>query len=129
MSTMERKILDSKNHRYPFTVPDGYFENLTARIMEQLPEEPQEEAKESTKLVNIQRGKQRRHWLGIISIAASFTLLAIVTLKFLPLSTSNTNTVELTAEYTDDDYNEDLLTYTMADHIDVYDYLSGDNDE
>lgn len=124
---MEKKILDVQGDRYPFTVPDGYFENLTARIMQQIPQEKEENKR--AKVVDIRQGHRRRTWFSVVSVAASFALIAAVTLKFLPQPVNHTHGTELTAEYTDDDYNEDLLTYTMADHIDVYDYLSGEMEE
>lgn len=145
MSTMDRRILNPHGDRYPFAIPDGYFDNLTARIMNQIPadestdamstgteptaRESLAQAPRKAKLISLQQTKRRALWLRGLSIAASLILMAVVSMKFLPLSTTKTSTGELTAEYTEEDYNEDLLTYTMADHIDVYDYLSNGSDD
>jgi len=63
--------------------------------------------------------------VSVISIAASLVLIATIALRFLPKPTTvEDQTNELTAEYISDDYNEQLMTYTMADNMDVYYYLS-----
>ena len=134
MSTKDERILFPGDGRYPFRVSDEYFENLTARIMDRIPEDKGNDSHESVgekngelpkaQLINIGRKRNQNVWIRTISIAASLALLAVVTLKFIPTDTTKTNTEELTAEYTDDDYNEDLMTYTMADNMAVYEYLS-----
>ena len=133
MSTKDERILTANGNRYPFKVPEGYFDNLTARIMERvdgaeqnIPTEKMEFASEKKAImIDINKGHRRNLWISIVSIAASLVLIAVIALKFLPLSTSNTHIEELTAEYTEEDYNEDLMSYTMADNIAVYSYLSG----
>ena len=141
MSNKENRILKPNGGRYPFRAPsDEYFENLTARIMERIPDETltehvEEQPKaETARLVNINRGERlnqlrtrRRNslWVSVISIAASLVLIATIALRFLPKPTTvEDQTNELTNEYISDDYNEQLMTYTMADNMDVYYYLS-----
>lgn len=127
MSTQDGKILNPNGGRYPFKVSDEYFENLTARIMERIPEETT--LQKETKVQDSNRGRRRMLWIGIVSAAASLALIITVALKFFPVSTSSATVDELTAEYTDDDYNKELMSYVMADNMAVYDYLSGDMDE
>ena len=150
MSTKEQRILTPEGGRYPFKVSDEYFDNLTARIMEQIPEEDEatvasdhsEQVERKAKVISIRQQRRRNLWIRNLSIAASFLLIATVALKFIPNPFTSTGaSSELTAEYTDKDggfsqemfgneYNEDLMTYTMVDNMDVYDYLSyGDMDE
>ena len=126
MSKKDSRILNQQSGRYPFRVSEEYFDNLTARIMEQIPEEDAP-AKDATQ-VDINRKRRIYRWISVAS-AASFVLIAAVTLKFIPLSTSTAKMEELVTEYTEDDYNEDLLTYTMADGMSVYGYLSGEDEE
>lgn len=150
MSTKDKRILNPDGGRYPFKVSDEYFDNLTARIMERIPEEteaeqasnaPKQEEKRA-QIISIRQHRRRNLWISTISIAASFLLIATIALKFIPNpSTSTEQTKELTAEYTDkdgddaldlfgDNYNADLMTYTMVNQMDVYYYLSsGDMDE
>ena len=127
MSNKDSRILGQQSGRYPFRVSEEYFDNLTARIMEQIPEE--DASTNNAALVGINRKRRTYRWISIASIAASFALIVAVTLQFIPLSTSTASVEELTAEYTDDDYDEDMMTYMMADGIAVYGYLSGDNIE
>ena len=127
MSKKDSRILSQQSGKYPFRVSEKYFDNLTARIMEQIPEE--DVSTQSVAVVDINGKRRNYRWISIASIAASFILVVAVTLKFIPLSTSSANIDELTAEYTEDDYNEDLMTYTMADGMAVYGFLSGDHEE
>ncbi|MBR1521727.1 MAG: hypothetical protein IJ635_10895 [Bacteroidaceae bacterium] len=121
MSTKDSRILSQNGGRYPFKVSDEYFDNLTARIMEQIPEE--DVSDKNTKVLDINKNRRRNLWISVVSIAASLALIVTVALNVLPTTTQNVE--EMRAEYTDDDYNEDLMTYTMADNMAVYDYLSG----
>lgn len=127
MSNKDSRILNQQSGRYPFRVSEEYFDNLTARIMEQIPEE--EASTTSVTVVNINRKRRTYRWISIASIAASFVLVAVVALKLISTTTSPTKMEEQVAEYTEDDYNEDLMTYTMADGMTVYGYLSGDMEE
>lgn len=142
MSTKNNRILNPDGGRYPFKVSDEYFDNLTARIMQQIPEENAQEEKSemeikedvserNKKIIDMRQHLRRKRWLSIVSIAASLVLIATVALKFISTSTTHEQPVnEQVAAYTDDDYNEDLMTYTMVDNMDVYYYLaSGDMDE
>ena len=142
MSTKNNRILNPDGGRYPFKVSDEYFDNLTARIMKQIPEENaqngisgkeiQEEVSErNKKIIDLRQRRFRNRWISVVSIAASLVLIATVALKFIPTSTTQDQPVnEQVATYTDEDYNEDLMTYTMVDNMDVYYYLaSGDMDE
>lgn len=128
MSNKENRILNPNGGRYPFkAASDEYFENLTARIMERIPDDniAEQDSDKTTKLIDIRRARRRNLWVSAISIAASLILIATIALKFLPKPTTATEqTNELTAEYTNDDYNEALMTYTMVDNMDVYCYLS-----
>ena len=106
--------------------------------MEQIPEESRvspvnslkqnDASDQSTKIIDINdKGRHHNLWISAISIAASLVLIVTVALKFIPISTSSNIPDELTSEYTDDDYNEDLMTYTMVDNMDVYYYLASED--
>ncbi|MCH5175318.1 MAG: hypothetical protein J1F40_05485 [Prevotellaceae bacterium] len=126
MSKKDNRILSQQGGRYPFHVSEEYFDNLTARIMAQIPED--DAAATNANVVSINRKRHTYRWISIVSVAASLVLIVAVTLKFIPLATSNSDMDEF-AEYVEDDYNEDLMTYTMADGMAVYGYLSGENME
>lgn len=146
MSTKDKRILSPNGGRYPFKVSDEYFDHLTARIMKRIDTEKSEEHEKTEKLSQYQLAKvphpvskqaqivdismrHRNQWLKITSIAASLLLITIVTTKFVSSSYTSATPKTLTTEYTDDDYNEELMSYTMADNIAVYDYLSNYEEE
>ena len=125
MSTKNRILNADGKGNYPFKVPEGYFDHLTTRIMEQIPEE-EVVADKGAHVIQMSKSR-KKWWIGAVSAAASIVLIVTLALKFVP--TTATNMDELRAEYTDEDYNEDLLTYVMADNMAVYDYLSGMSEE
>ena len=137
MSTKNNRILAPEGGRYPFKVSDEYFDSLTARIMEQIDSVEQEisEKKEevpaqSTKLCDIHKNRRRNLWISTISIAASLVLIATVALKFIPMPSSTPveqQKAETNVQYTPENYNEDLMNYTMVDNVDVYYYLSSED--
>lgn len=147
MSTKDNRILNTNGGRYPFKVSDEYFDNLTARIMEQIDaEETSTESclkaelkvaetktseftpEKNTQFIGINKHRRRNLWISAISIAASLVLIVTIALKFIPKpATSTEQTEDMVAEYTYDNYNEDLMTYTMVDNMDVYYYLSADD--
>ena len=95
MSTKNNRILASGGSRYPFKVSDEYFDNLTARIMEQIdsveqdvPENVETVTPHSAKLFSIHKNRRRNLWISTISVAASLVLIATVALKFIPMPSS-----------------------------------------
>lgn len=129
MSTQDIRISDKTKKPYPFKVSDEYFDNLTARIMEQIPDESVNKNETFAPIANESR-KSIRWWLKGASIAASLILIATVAIRLI--DTKETAEPQPTAsnEYvTDDEYNEALMTYSMADNFDVYYYLEGDTEE
>lgn len=148
MSTKDNRILSPSGGRYPFKVSDEYFDNLTARIMERIDAEEASTAsclkaelkvaennasesvlEKNTQFIGINKNRRRNLWISAISIAASLVLIVTVALKFIPKPASSTEqTDDMVAEFTAyDNYNEDLMTYTMVDNMDVYYYLSAED--
>ena len=108
----------------PMRVPEGYFDNLTQRIMEQLPEVEET----ATKTVSLTPQKRTR-WIGWTVAAAACIALAVL---FVPKlwNSGTTLTGEETAQNNleniyDEQYEEQMLEYAMVDNTDVYAYLSG----
>ena len=137
MSTKNNRILAPEGGRYHFKVSDEYFDSLTARIMEQIDsveqeisEKNEEVPAQSTKLFDIHKNRRRNLWISTISIAASLVLIATVALKFIPMPSSTPveqQKAETNVQYTPENYNEDLMNYTMVDNVDVYYYLSSED--
>ena len=61
----EENNLDRLKGTNPFTVPEGYMEGLTERIMSQLPEKPEERAKRISLMDRV------RPWLYICLLYTS----------------------------------------------------------
>lgn len=142
MSTKDKRISFEEKGKYPFFTPEGYFDDLTARIMKQIPEA--DTAISSSKVIgingtrNTESAEHKIHashtlmlkngnlWKNITSIAASLILIAMVAAKLIatpdaPKQENQENTHYVSTE----EYNEDLMNYAMTDNMDVYCYLSG----
>ena len=112
---IEDKNIESRfGGKSPFTVPEGYFDNLTARVMNNLPQQ--------TKVVEL-KPKKHNYWKEIATVAAACVAGVVV---FLNVHT--TNDVKLTADNQqvvyDEQYQQDMMEYAMIDANDVYTYLS-----
>ncbi len=119
--------LDQLKNRNPFSVPDGYFEGLTSRIMQELPEK--EDVVQPKRISMMDRV---RPWLymaaifaglglffkGIVSIDTSVTApkeLLLVKSDFTPAALSG---VQLTEDEEYLEYLEDRYTeYLVADQL------------
>lgn len=64
----EENNLDRLKGTNPFTVPEGYMEGLTERIMSQLPEKPEERAKRISLMDRV------RPWLYMAAVFAGLGL-------------------------------------------------------
>ncbi len=139
MSIMDKKILNESGAEYPFKVPEGYFDNLTARIMDAIPEDDTETEKNNN-IISINANKKtetgglekKRTWTKVLKIAASLAIVAAVSFKLIPFLTDNsvdTNSQIASADYFEEDqYSQDFMKYTMVDNSDIYDYLAGYED-
>lgn len=127
---MKQFDINNQSKRNPFTVPDGYFENLTARVMMNIPEMEAEE-KESenhAKIVSMGPRKSSRKWMGW-SIAAAACIAVAALFITIPKDSNGVGErrmaqTETSATY-DSEYQEEMLEYAMVDNTDIYSYLSG----
>ncbi len=100
----------------PFRVPEGYFENLTERVMACLPEAEMQATMSVTR---------KWHWLSVYGVAAALLL------AFLPYAAlrydNGTTGAQLSqnalsgASTAEEDV---LLDYLMTDNIYIYDYAT-----
>ena len=107
--------------RHPFTVPDGYFDNLAERVMQQIPTD----APRKRSLV-----KTLRPWL----YAAACIVLLVGSIVFVSTyrteesqqlkTANNNNSNEIVVA--SDNYIDDMADYTMVDNDDIYLYLAAD---
>jgi len=118
----EKHIIDRCGKKNPFTVPEGYFDNLTARVMENIPAN-------ETKVISI-APKRKGSWMQWSGLVAACMIGALVCVNVFNKSNhddgsqlmSKATTVE---ESYDTSYEEEALNYAMVDYNDVYTYLSG----
>ena len=113
---------DDEPHSLPFKVPEDYFDKLTERVMEQIPENDQI----SNKKVN----KIRR--LFPYAAAASVVAVAIGIGAYLKFSESKLPVQEQTQKAQVAQTNnekqaiEEVADYIMYDDNDLYAYISGE---
>ena len=113
-------------NRTPFTVPEGYFDNLTQRVMANIPTE-------ETKIVNINNGREKSHWKQWTALVAACMAGALVCVNIANHTTSESTTSQLLSNATaqtqtydeQQQYNQEVLDYAMVDQNDIYNYLSG----
>lgn len=112
-----RNQFGAENH---FQVPEGYFDNLAASVMQHIPDD-------QAKIVKMQTPAWRRHIVAISAAAAS--VAAAVCLVFVLESNPAHSPSHLAAQHTtmqQDNSNIDaMVNYTMLDNDDMYAYLSG----
>ena len=116
----EEDYLNSKlGKNNPFTVPEGYFEQLTAQVMEKLPEKPV--AKKAVI-------KRLRPWLyaaacvciGVFIAGIAFNNNNDEVRKQMQMATAEQEYVE---SYYSDSYIDEEADYAMVDNQDIYAYL------
>ena len=127
---MKQFDINNQSKRNPFTVPDGYFENLTARVMMNIPEvEAEEKESEShAKIVSMEPRKSSRKWMGW-SIAAAACIAVAALFITIPNNSNGVREMRMaqteTSSMYDSEYQEEMLEYAMVDNTDIYSYLSG----
>ena len=114
----EQNNLDRFKGKNPFTVPDGYMEDLTANIMSRLPEKPQVEVKKISMM------DRMRPWLYMAAVVAGLGLFfkAIVGIDGDQSKTDTllvqSNDASATISAIQDAENEEYLEYLEAQYTD-----------
>ena len=112
-----RNQFGAENH---FQVPEGYFDDLAASVMQHIPDD-------QAKIIKMQTPAWRRHIVAISAAAAS--VAAAVCLVFVLESNPAHSPSHLAAQHTtmqQDNSNIDaMVNYTMIDNDDMYAYMSG----
>lgn len=92
-------MLEDKNKKNPFSVPENYFQNFNAEILNNLPE------KEVNKKKNTPLWKTVSGW---VAVAAAITGLAFVGMHYMDNGTSKSGAKIIDANYASDDNAEAL---------------------
>ena len=116
--------LDTLSKSNPFTVPEGYFDNLTQRVMANIDAQSQEN-------VVVLKPTKHTHWKvwasGIAACAVGALLCINLIDKEQPTIQKTAmlnNHIEESYSY-DEQYQKEVMDYAMVDYNDVYNYLSG----
>jgi hypothetical protein len=132
MNYEEKEIKERFGQVNPFRVPDGYFDQLTERVMSQLPE--REQTAEHVSLSS-SRPKSRlvalRPWMyaAACTVAAVFMGVALYfhqTKEEQTLANADVNASASTTN-TESQYIDEYADYVMLDNAEIYAYLA-DND-
>ncbi len=116
--------------RNSFRVPEGYFEQLTQRVMQQIPNEQQ--IADEQQLVTVRGSRQTaaplrrpsrmvalRPWLY-----AAACLVAVVVMSLTALFHEETPTATLEAQTESSAYLDEAVDYAMIDNVEIYACLS-----
>ena len=108
----------------PFSVPEGYFDNLAQRMIDSLPAH-------EVRMIPTEEKKKRRNWLQWARYGAAAAVVAAVCMAGLHF-TNNEPAAQTpvaaasTASYSTDENIDAMADYIMADDQDLYAYISGE---
>lgn len=117
----EDKIMKKCGTKNPFTVPEGYFDNLTNDIMSRLPEK--EDSPEMPTEISL--WERVRPWLYM---AAMFVAI-LLPIRFIMNSTLSEKEDALTANNIEqevymDEYIDAIIDHSMMDDYTLYRFLT-----
>ncbi len=118
--TDENYIEERVGKRNPFRVPEGYFEQLTAQVMEQIPEEPKQPV------------RAKSIWLRpVFYAAASVCALLISATVWLALPSEQPSASPMQAQTAvqqedSDTYLDEAADYMMLDNHEIYTLLASE---
>ena len=119
MMETKKTPLENMNKNNPFSVPEGYFENLTNQILTNLPEK--ENKKKSLKLVT---WKKISSW---VYLAAMITGIAFVGKLFVSQEQPSQITVQEKISpniYTETTSTEEDILLSYVSDYELFEYLS-----
>ena len=113
-----RSRMGTKN---PFTIPEGYFEQLTAQVMDRLPEK---------KPAKVAVMKRLRPWLYAAACVCVGVFVAAVAFnqqtEDLQGQQQMANMGQENVNYYSDSYIDEAADYAMIDCQEIYSYLLAD---
>lgn len=115
---MKKNIQDFKD-RKPFEVPEGYFEGLTDKIMESLPEA-------ESAGVDIPKVGLWSKLKPLVYLAAMFVGAALLVRVFMPTTEPviDEYTAQIAVEEVSDEYLNDAIDQTFVDDYEMHLYLT-----
>ena len=117
----EDKLLKKVGTDNPFTVPEGYFENLTSELMNKLPEQE----KSDFQIKEPSRWDRVKPWAYMAAMFAGAALIINVASRNPnPFDDGASTVAETQTEYISDEQLDYALTHAMFDDYSLYVYLS-----
>lgn len=119
----EKYIMSKTNCKNPFRVPEGYFDNFAAQMMDKLPDrEP---------VAIPARGSRLRVLRPMLYAAACicvvvFCLAAYFTKTFYTEPSNNDIAATINHAPYSSTYEDEIIDYAMMDNTDIYAYLSNE---
>jgi len=124
MLNEEKYISEKIGKRNPFTVPEGYFEQLTGTIMSKLPDATDTPVTAKPEPVRQPALIRRlRPWVAAACICGAIICAAAY---LYSSNTTSANQEELADATYSDAYIDEAADYAMVDNQDIYAYLLAD---
>lgn len=113
----DKDLLKKYGKKNPFTVPEGYFQDFSEKLMEQLP------GKEVMSEPEIRMWDRIKPW---VYMAAMFVGLMFTVRAFVGEQPSSQSTDMEIGNYTEipDEYLDPIVNQTMMDDYELYQYLT-----
>ncbi|KAA6310992.1 hypothetical protein EZS27_037801 [termite gut metagenome] len=117
----EEKILKRLGTSNHFTVPDGYFENLTSQVMDKL----SDVRREPVKMKMPTKWDKIKPWvyMAAMFIGAAF-IIRIASWKNAPVDDDISVITQVDAENISDEFIDEMLDMSMIDDYSLYVYLT-----
>ena len=116
----EMYIQEKVGKRNPFRVPEGYFDNLTAQVMQNLPEQPKRHAKSVF---------MRPVFYAAASVCALLVAGAVWMWQANDAVSSDSIQAQTAVQPQQQDanceYMDEAVDYMMLDNHEIYAYLAG----
>lgn len=118
----EDKLIQKTGKKNPFSVPDGYFDNLTPEIMNRLPEAKKTEF--TTKEVKIWDRVKPWIYMAAMFIGAALIIRVASPGQKESVSGNTANIIFAGAETISDEDIETVLDLSMMDDYSLYSYIT-----
>lgn len=117
----KKKILKGLGTSNHFTVPDGYFENLTSQVMDKL----SDVRRESVKMKMPTKWDKIKPWvyMAAMFIGAAF-IIRIASWKNVPVDDDISIITQVDVENISDEFIDEMLDMSMIDDYSLYVYLT-----
>lgn len=120
----EKELRQNYGKNNPFKVPDGYFDQLTQHIMEQIPDTPAQKAAEISLWGKI------KPWIYMAAmfVGMSFTIRMFMGKFGMEKDSDYTNIPSYNVSELPDELVDPIVNQTMMDDYQLYEYLTDATD-